>query len=505
MVNRSWSDLHNTCVCVPAVSVSHCVRAKDSMTNARQMGQCWKRETHASHTHACRHGNSTRLMAPFWHTTQSLPVPSRRHSSSSSSSFVSSTSWSFVSSGVGAASPSTGTAGLCACGLGSGAPGVEDPAPRQDRHQRVAFPRQQAEVSDTQLGRHLGAAWLAVAVIDAKGFRILEGLAVVVLEVEGLLEEPGAAESGPMLVGLQCPLQGVHPAAPEAAQHTGLQAARLHGDPFWKAECVCVPAVSVSHCVRAKDSMTNARQMGQCWKRETHASHTHACRHGNSTRLMAPFWHTTQSLPVPSRRHSSSSSSFVSSTSWSFVSSGVGAASPSTGTAGLCACGLGSGAPGVEAPAPRQDRHQRVAFPRQTGRSLGTPSSAGIWLRRGSLSLSSMLKASGLAVVVLEVEGLLEEPGAAESGPMLVGLQCPLQGVHPAAPEAAQHTGLQAARLHGDPFWKAEGPDPSSRAKGLVTWIIVFSGVGRVDSVSSLLRRMTGTSNPNLEDEEDTA
>ena len=36
--------------------------------------------------------------------------------------------------------------------------------------------------------------------------KILEGLAVVVLEVEGLLEEPWVAESWAVLVGLQRPL-----------------------------------------------------------------------------------------------------------------------------------------------------------------------------------------------------------------------------------------------------------------------------------------------------------
>ena len=48
-----------------------------------------------------------------------------------------------------------------------------------------------------------------------------------------------------------------------------------------------------------------------------------------------------------------------------------------------------------------------------------------------------------------------------------------------------------------------DGPDPNSKAKGLVTWPIFFSGVGRFDSVSSVLRRMTGTSNPNLLDKGD--
>ena len=33
--------------------------------------------------------------------------------------------------------------------------------------------------------------------------KILEGLAVVVLELEGLLKEPGDAEPGAVLVGLQ--------------------------------------------------------------------------------------------------------------------------------------------------------------------------------------------------------------------------------------------------------------------------------------------------------------
>ena len=66
--------------------------------------------------------------------------------------------------------------------------------------------------------------------------KILEGLAVVVLEVEGLLEEPWVAESWAVLVGLQRPLEGVNPAAPEAAQHAGLQAARPHRDPFWRTE-----------------------------------------------------------------------------------------------------------------------------------------------------------------------------------------------------------------------------------------------------------------------------
>ena len=57
-------------------------------------------------------------------------------------------------------------------------------------------------------------------------------------------------------------------------------------------------------------------------------------------------------------------------------------------------------------------------------------------------------------MVVLEMEGLLEEPGVAESGAVLVGLQRPLQGVDAAAPEAAQHAGLQAAGPQGDPFWR---------------------------------------------------
>jgi len=82
-------------------------------------------------------------------------------------------------------------------------------------------------------------------------------------------------------------------------------------------------------------------------------------------------------------------------------------------------------------------------------------------------------------VVVLEVEGLLEEPGAAESGAMLVGPQRPLQGVHPAAPEAAQHTGLQAARLHGHPFWKAEVTDIKNinRSVARVDAFITAAGV----------------------------
>lgn len=42
-------------------------------------------------------------------------------------------------------------------------------------------------------------------------------------------------------------------------------------------------------------------------------------------------------------------------------------------------------------------------------------------------------------------------------------------------------------------------PDPTSRAKGLVTWTMRFSGAGVMDSPSSELRRMTGTSNPNLQ------
>ena len=73
-------------------------------------------------------------------------------------------------------------------------------------------------------------------VLRVKRVKILEALAVVVLEVEGLLEEPRGAESGAVLVGPQRPLQGVHPAAPEAGQHAGLQAARAHRDPFWRTE-----------------------------------------------------------------------------------------------------------------------------------------------------------------------------------------------------------------------------------------------------------------------------
>lgn len=43
-------------------------------------------------------------------------------------------------------------------------------------------------------------------------------------------------------------------------------------------------------------------------------------------------------------------------------------------------------------------------------------------------------------------------------------------------------------------------PEHISKQKGLVTWTIFFSGVGKTDSVSSELRKITGTSNPNLQD-----
>ena len=46
-----------------------------------------------------------------------------------------------------------------------------------------------------------------------------------------------------------------------------------------------------------------------------------------------------------------------------------------------------------------------------------------------------------------------------------------------------------------------DGSEPRSRANGLVTCTILFSGVGRLDSVSSLLRSRTGTSNPNLQED----
>lgn len=45
------------------------------------------------------------------------------------------------------------------------------------------------------------------------------------------------------------------------------------------------------------------------------------------------------------------------------------------------------------------------------------------------------------------------------------------------------------------------GPEVSSSPKGLVTWTICFSGGGRMDSVSSELRRMTGTSKPHLQEQ----
>lgn len=63
-----------------------CVRVKDSRTKALQMGQCWKCDTQLSHTQACLQGSSTLFTAAFWHTTQSLPLPSDQSSSSSSSS-----------------------------------------------------------------------------------------------------------------------------------------------------------------------------------------------------------------------------------------------------------------------------------------------------------------------------------------------------------------------------------------------------------------------------------
>ena len=62
-------------------------------------------------------------------------------------------------------------------------------------------------------------------------------------------------------------------------------------------------------CNRAKDSKTKALHMGQCWKRDTQLSHTHACLHGSSTRFTGAFWQTTQSLPCRSQRSSRLSSS----------------------------------------------------------------------------------------------------------------------------------------------------------------------------------------------------
>lgn len=68
-------------------------------------------------------------------------------------------------------------------------------------------------------------------------------------------------------------------------------------------------------CARAKDSITKALQMGQCWKCDTQLSHTQACLQGSSTLFTAAFWQTTQSLFVSSDQSSSSSSSSCSSSS----------------------------------------------------------------------------------------------------------------------------------------------------------------------------------------------
>lgn len=162
------------------------------------------------------------------------------------------------------------------------------------------------------------------------------------------------------------------------------------------------------------------------------------------------------------------------------------------------------------------------------------------------------------------VYGLLKKLGGAESWAVLVGLQCSLQGTDLTAPKTAQDAGFQTARLQRYTICKGmfayvslghttqsynrrqdltcsmftavhhwydlnitrhfqllfsllplsalcfwwwlsspathAGPDPNSRAKGLVTCTICFSGVGAVDSDSSELRRITGTSKPTLQD-----
>lgn len=72
---------------------------------------------------------------------------------------------------------------------------------------------------------------------------------------------------------------------------------------------VCSHVCAAAPCVRVKDSWTKALQMGQCWKCDTQLSHTQACLQGSSTLFTAAFWHTTQSLPLPSDQSSSSSCS----------------------------------------------------------------------------------------------------------------------------------------------------------------------------------------------------
>lgn len=127
-------------------------------------------------------------------------------------------------------------------------------------------------------------------------------------------------------------------------------------------------------------------------------------------------------------------------------------------------------------------------------------------------------------------------------GATAVGLEGQLQGAHLTAPEAAEHAGTQTHGPQPHAGWKREGrlsggransppaegkgeaehsgwrpeglelsaqpellpvmdagPESSSRPKGLVTWTMGFSGGGRMDSVSSELRRMTGTSKPHLQ------
>lgn len=132
-----------------------------------------------------------------------------------------------------------------------------------------------------------------------------------------------------------------------------------------------------------------------------------------------------------------------------------------------------------------------------------------------------------LVVMVAELQSLLKQLWCAERDLTLVTLKGRLESLDPTTPKTAQDTVFKTIRLQIHTLWHSEKThtlidyvrlfdrfniviiyfspvtvptvESISKAKGLVTCTIFLSGTGVKDSASSELRKMTGTSNPNLD------